>query len=278
MSEQFHCENCKDSLYGRKYIQVDGVPHCVPCYDQHFANICQGCKELIGHNSQELYYDDRHFHEECFRCSGCKRSLAEEPFTCQDEVLLCNDCYCSEFSSRCVACNKIVMPGSRKLEYGGSVWHEECFVCRVCEKSLGSHAFIPDKDEYYCVPCYEKRFAPRCTHCKQVLLQGGVTYRDEPWHRECFVCSECEAPLAGQPFTSQGEKPYCVKCYSSLYAQKCAFCNKAITGFGDGKYISFEDRQWHQSCFKCSGCSVSLVGAGFYPSGVKILCKDCISN
>uniref|UniRef100_A0A3B1ITL3 Four and a half LIM domains 3b n=1 Tax=Astyanax mexicanus TaxID=7994 RepID=A0A3B1ITL3_ASTMX len=165
-----------------------------------------------------------------------------------------------------------------KLEYGGCTWHEECFVCRECEQPLGSQAFIPDKDEYYCVPCYEGRFSPRCTHCKQALVQGGVTYRDEPWHRECFLCTGCKTQLAGQPFTSQGESPYCVKCFSSLYAQKCSACNKPITGFGDGKYVSFEDRQWHQSCFKCAGCSASLVGAGFFPSGGKVYCKDCNDN
>ncbi|KAI4902968.1 hypothetical protein NFI96_012727, partial [Prochilodus magdalenae] len=345
MSEQFNCENCKESLYGRKYIQVDDVPHCVPCYDRLYSNICQGCKELIGHNSrecldtdvayiqklvqyipnpipavigacgginhrgllrlvglitdlpptalqhnrdwsgtlgptlphvfntEELYYDDRHYHEECFRCSRCERSLADEPFTCQDEALLCNECYCSEFSSKCVACNKTIMPGSRKLEYSGCAWHEECFVCRACQQSLGSQAFIPDKDDYY-----DCKAAVAKDRLRSVLVQGGVTYRDEPWHRECFLCTGCKAPLAGQPFTSQGENPYCVKCFSSLYAQKCSACNKPITGFGDGKYVSFEDRQWHQMCFKCSECSVSLVGAGFFPQGAKILCKDCNDN
>lgn len=60
---------------------------------------------------QELFYEDRHYHEHCFRCFRCDRSLADEPFTSQDDALLCNDCYCNEFSSKCVACDKIVMPG-----------------------------------------------------------------------------------------------------------------------------------------------------------------------
>lgn len=49
-------------------------------------------------------------------------------------------------------------------------------------------------------------------------------------------------------------------------------------GFGGGKYISFEDRQWHQPCFTCSQCSVTLVGAGFFPDGDRILCRDCHNN
>ncbi|XP_014034111.1 four and a half LIM domains protein 3 [Salmo salar] len=275
MSDRFDCGECKESLYGRKYIQVEDVPHCIPCYDRLYANTCQECKELITHNARELFYEDRHYHEHCFRCFRCDRSLADEPFTSQEEALLCNDCYRNEFSSKCVACDKTIMPGSKKLEYGGSAWHEDCFVCHGCEKPIGGQSFIPDKDDYYCVPCYEGRFTPRCSHCKKVLVTGGVSYKDETWHKECLVCTGCKSPLAGQPFTSQGDTPYCVKCFSSLYTQKCASCNSPITGFGEGKYVSFQDRQWHQPCFKCSHCSVSLVGSGFFPDRDQILCGDC---
>lgn len=54
------------------------------------------------------------------------------------------------------------------LEYDGSTWHEDCFMCHGCEKPIGAEAFIPDKNNYYCVPCYEGRFAPQCSHCKKV--------------------------------------------------------------------------------------------------------------
>lgn len=69
-----------------------------------------------------------------------------------------------------------------------------------------------------------------------------------------------------------------VVCSYLIYC--CLMCNAVsdwwlFAGFGEGKYISFEERQWHQPCFKCSQCSVSLVGAGFFPDGERILCKDC---
>lgn len=60
--------------------------------------------------------------------------------------------------------------GTRKLEYGGSTWHEGCFICNSCEQPIGSKSFIPDKDEHYCVSCYEDKFAPRCTRCKKVSI------------------------------------------------------------------------------------------------------------
>lgn len=75
---------------------------------------------------QELFYEDRHFHEGCFRCCRCQRSLADEPFTCQDNELLCNDCYCSAFSSQCSACGETVMPGMSPRAYclwDRHAWH-----------------------------------------------------------------------------------------------------------------------------------------------------------
>uniref|UniRef100_A0A3Q1ET44 FHL1/2/3/5 N-terminal LIM domain-containing protein n=1 Tax=Acanthochromis polyacanthus TaxID=80966 RepID=A0A3Q1ET44_9TELE len=52
MSDHFDCKNCNESLYGRKYIQVEAEPHCIPCYDRLHANTCQECKEVIGHNAK----------------------------------------------------------------------------------------------------------------------------------------------------------------------------------------------------------------------------------
>lgn len=52
MSDRFDCKNCNESLCGRKYIQVEDNPHCIPCYDRLYANTCQECKEIIGHNAK----------------------------------------------------------------------------------------------------------------------------------------------------------------------------------------------------------------------------------
>lgn len=52
MSDRFDCKNCNESLYGRKYIQVEDNPHCIPCYDRLHANTCQECKEIISHNAK----------------------------------------------------------------------------------------------------------------------------------------------------------------------------------------------------------------------------------
>ena len=67
----------------------------------------------------------------------------------------------------------------------------------------------------------------------QIITSGGVTYKNEPWHRDCFTCTHCDNSLAGQRFTSRDEKPYCAECFGELFAKRCTSCTKPITG----KYV-----------------------------------------
>ncbi|NXB76270.1 FHL2 protein, partial [Donacobius atricapilla] len=110
---------------------------------------------------------------------------------------------------------------------------------------------------------------------KQAITTGGVTYREQPWHKECFVCTECKKQLSGQRFTSRDEFAYCLSCFCNLYAKKCAGCTNPISGLGGTKYISFEERQWHNDCFNCKKCSLSLVGRGFLTERDDIFCPEC---
>ena len=57
-----------------------------------------------------------------------------------------------------------------------------------------------------------------------------MTYKGQPWHRECFTCTNCNTSLAGQRFTSRDEKPYCADCFGELFAKRCTACSRPITG------------------------------------------------
>ncbi|XP_037978332.2 four and a half LIM domains protein 2 isoform X9 [Plutella xylostella] len=165
--------------------------------------------------------------------------------------------------------------GTKKMEYKTRQWHEKCFCCVVCKNAIGTKSFIPREQEIYCAGCYEDKFATRCVKCNKIITQGGVTYKNEPWHRECFTCTNCSTSLAGQRFTSRDEKPYCAECFGELFAKRCTSCTKPITGIGGTRFISFEDRHWHNDCFICAQCKTSLVGKGFITDGQDIICPEC---
>lgn len=271
----FACHSCDVSLTGQRYILRDDEPHCLACYEAKFANTCEQCKEKIGCDSKDLSFKERHWHEKCFKCSACTTSLADRPFATKEEQLYCSDCYDERFAARCDGCQGVFKAGMRKYEYRGQQWHEECFLCVECKQPIGAKSFIPRENQVVCVPCYEAKYAQRCTKCSEVIRRGGVTYKGNPWHKECFTCTSCSKQLAGLKFTSKDEQPYCADCYGELFAKKCTKCTKPITGFGGCKFISFEDRHWHSECFLCGKCNSNLVGRGFLTSDDMIMCSEC---
>lgn len=66
----------------------------------------------------------------------------------------------------------------------------------------------------------------------KAISSGGISYQDQPWHSECFVCHTCRKTLAGARFTSHEDKVYCVDCFKSDVAKKCHGCKNPITGQG----------------------------------------------
>ncbi|MEE6475863.1 hypothetical protein FKM82_010877 [Ascaphus truei] len=274
-STDFECQYCKESLYGKKYTVKDDSVYCVNCFESLFANICEGCKTSIECNSKDFAYKDSHWHEACFKCVKCTRSLVEKPFAAKDELLLCIECYSNEYSSKCFNCKATIMPGSRKMEFKGSNWHETCFICQSCQEPLGTKPFVPKQPGIYCVPCYEKLYAHQCKSCKKAITTGEVSFQEQQWHNDCFLCTNCNKKLAGEKFTSREESPYCMDCFSILYATKCTACAKPITAQGGPKYISFEDHQWHSDCFTCVKCTISLVGQRFLTKHNEIFCPEC---
>ncbi|TNN19168.1 Four and a half LIM domains protein [Schistosoma japonicum] len=274
-NEQFNCSNCNLSLIGQKYILNEEKPYCITCYESKFSHTCELCKEKITCDSKDLSFKDKHWHERCFFCSVCQGSLADKPFATKDNDLYCPECYDEKFSPRCDGCKKIFKAGSRKYEYKGSTWHEECFTCIECKQPIGAKSFVPKDDSVVCVPCYEEKYSQKCSKCNKAIQKGGVTYKGQPWHKTCFLCTNCSCELAGQKFTSRDEKPYCADCYTQLFAKHCAKCTKAISGFGGCKFVTFEDKHWHSDCFNCSKCQTSLVGKGFLVSDDGVVCPEC---
>ncbi|XP_055537483.1 paxillin isoform X4 [Wyeomyia smithii] len=274
-SGHFCCWQCDESLTGQRYVLRDEHPYCIKCYENVFANICEECNKTIGIDSKDLSYKDKHWHEACFLCNKCRISLVDKQFGSKADKIYCGNCYDAQFASRCDGCGEIFRAGTKKMEYKTRQWHEKCFCCCVCKTAIGTKSFIPREQEIYCAGCYEEKYATRCIKCKKIITSGGVTYKNEPWHRECFTCSHCQVSLAGQRFTSRDEKPYCAECFGELFAKRCTSCTKPITGIGGTRFISFEDRHWHNDCFICAICKTSLVGRGFITDEQDVICPEC---
>ncbi|XP_077361417.1 four and a half LIM domains protein 1-like [Festucalex cinctus] len=276
-SSGVRCFYCREDLCGgRKFVRNEGRPTCVRCHAKFCANTCAECQRAIGAESKELSHKGRHWHEDCFRCAKCFKPLAKEPFSAKDERVLCAKCCSREEAPRCRVCYKAILAGTESVEYQGQSLHEQCFTCCQCSRPLASRSFVAKGSDVYCGPCYDAKFAKTCVSCKKPIASGGVNYQDEPWHAHCFVCSCCSKALAGSSFTTHQKQVLCVDCYKSNVAKKCGGCHMAITGFGKGvNVVSYEGVSWHEYCFNCKRCSLSLANKAFVAKGRDILCSDC---
>ena len=111
-------------------------------------------------------------------------------------------------------------------------FHEICVRCNVlvsgflyCKTFFGflSLRYGADLSRSRFVQCFDGSMF-------QAILTGGVLYRSEPFHRECFCCANCSKNLMHEKFTSRDDKPYCAQCFAELFARKCTTCAKPITG------------------------------------------------
>ncbi|XP_005358547.1 four and a half LIM domains protein 1 isoform X1 [Microtus oregoni] len=230
MSEKFDCHYCRDPLQGKKYVQKDGHHCCLKCFDKFCANTCVECRKPISADAKEVHYKNRYWHDTCFRCAKCLHPLASETFVSKDGKILCNKCATREDSPRCKGCFKAIVAGDQNVEYKGTIWHKDCFTCSNCKQVIGTGSFFPKGEDFYCVTCHETKFAKHCVKCNKAITSGGITYQDQPWHAECFVCVTCSKKLAGQRFTAVEDQYYCVDCYKNFVAKKCAGCKNPITG------------------------------------------------
>jgi hypothetical protein len=63
----------------------------------------------------------------------------------------------------------------------------------------------------FCKECYYSCFGSTCFGCKKKIHGGVMKAAGQTWHKECFVCSDCNSPLEAR-FATRDGKPLCGGC------------------------------------------------------------------
>lgn len=96
------------------------------------------------------------------------------------------------------------------------------------------------------------------------------------WHASHFCCTNCIQPLTGKRYVLRDGNPVCLKCYEEHFANTCADCQKPI-GI-EGRDLAYKEKHWHEACFLCALCKMSLVDKAFGTKDEKIYCGNCYDN
>nr|XP_021331750.1 PDZ and LIM domain protein 5 isoform X3 [Danio rerio] len=153
----------------------------------------------------------------------------------------------------------------------GKSWHPEEFTCAHCSVSLSELGFVEEQGSVYCQHCYEEFFAPTCSRCHHKILGEVINALKQTWHVYCFLCASCQQPIRNDTFHLEDGEPYCERDFYSLFGTGCRGCDFPIEA-GD-KFLEALGGTWHDTCFVCTVCSVSLEGQTFFSKKGKPLCK-----
>jgi hypothetical protein len=77
-------------------------------------------------------------------------------------------------------------------------WHAACFICIRCRAPLAALPFVVHEGTPLCRSCHEEEQAVPCNICRQPIRAGeepGHRVGSRYFHRRCFACSVCRAPL-----------------------------------------------------------------------------------
>jgi hypothetical protein len=134
-------------------------------------------------------------------------------------------------SLTCRGCGKTIT--GRYITALGATWHEVCFKCAKCGKSLVGQQFYEKNGQPYHETCYHALFSPRCAGCGQPITGQYITALGKTWHPEHFVCARCGKPFGSEGYYERDGKPYCRRDYDELFGLRCAAGGELI---GQQKY------------------------------------------
>ncbi|XP_040570094.1 uncharacterized protein [Lepeophtheirus salmonis] len=243
----FKCCVCKKKIDG-KFFERDGKPYCSKDF-QKITETCCVCNQPIKGDS--VASNKKVYHPGCMTCFMCGEVLRgsylfyeEKPICERDYKKMAETCcecgetitgkcyslegkfYCEKDykggCESCPRCEKDVIGNLVRIK--GGVFHPKCFTCVVCGKNMEHDPFSKDdKLNIYCPEDYTKKFANKCSFCKNPIVpEKGqksaprIRALNRDFHPKCFQCEDCGLVLDSK---IKGKECYpfkghilCIKC------------------------------------------------------------------
>ncbi|CAF0843853.1 unnamed protein product [Brachionus calyciflorus] len=237
------CQSCNQFLNNKRFITYEnGVKICQECEDNLKKPLIP---RIISANSMT--------------CSFCNQIVKGTKFvTEKNGDIICDNC--DKNGPKCEKCKLLLKPNEliRRLNFDVK-FHDECFECKNCKTHISSEEFFSDdiKKNPICQNCFELSKLPKCSVCLQALIGSHLIVENKPMHETCFKCFNCKDILSkekGYFKDKTNEQAICAKCNLILNGINCAKCSQVIEKDG----ISFSEKDFHQTCFKCDSCATDL--------------------
>ncbi|KAJ2704947.1 Transforming growth factor beta-1-induced transcript 1 protein [Coemansia spiralis] len=126
------------------------------------------------------------------------------------------------------------------------VMHLVCDDCSMPLYALGGYLQDPNGgSKFYCQRDYLQRFSPACHACSvQITLGEMVVALGRTYHSECFVCSICQSPFAGDMCYEHNSQPLCEWHWYTQNGLLCSECGGII----NNHCVLTRGKKYHQHC------------------------------
>lgn len=237
------------------------------------SDICPKCTKRV-YAAERVQAGGMVWHNTCFKCETCGKKLTVGQESLKDDKVYCKQDYLKLYSSVgsnvlehtaekvpvsrsgpsittggavCPKCQKPVYHNERVLA-SGSEYHQSCFKCENCNKTLRSGEYdMHEEHNYYCHSCYKQLYSsaalsskpdsvtktsnfvsgssgmdttsPKCPVCgKSVYFNERVVALGKDYHKACFKCNDCGKSLTAGDWTEKGDQAFCKVCYGKNFS------------------------------------------------------------
>ncbi|GAM28813.1 hypothetical protein SAMD00019534_119890, partial [Acytostelium subglobosum LB1] len=240
------CEGCLRAIVGEINMPSNGKKYHPECYSEDHK--CSRCSmPVIGQSTMALR---KHWHPKCFTCTLCNTKLGDtyvdrsgSPYCTKCNLDLAdgqksralleghghivastnkeaaerNQVKTDLFDNvqkgkeTCNWCRKIIVPGPfQTVTFAGALYHEQCFMCTTCGKSIGAEPFVNKNCVAHCQDC-GKKSSVDCHGCRKPITSTYTIAGNNKYHPNCLVCKQCTTTLE-KGYVENAGQFYCGPC------------------------------------------------------------------
>ncbi|CAH8619836.1 unnamed protein product [Heterobilharzia americana] len=166
----------------------------------------------------------------------------------------------------CAECGLRIVNVTDACHAMGYLYHNSCFVCCCCKRSLRGKVFYKDQDKIYCeedyLYCGFQQTVEKCFACGHIIAETILLAMGNTYHPGCFRCCICTKCLDGIPFTFDSRNLiYCLPDYHLVNGPLCGVCGLVIMpeeGTDELRRVVALGKEFHIDCYRCVDCKRSL--------------------
>lgn len=165
----------------------------------------------------------------------------------------------------CVRCNELFKDYENMACTGqDQFWHLNCFVCSQCFRPLNKDfQYYHFNERIYCERDFRTLFAPCCAKCNHYIIGRFIRAVNKCWHPNCFLCEECQIPLADHGFMRHKNRSLCHNCHAieKEAATNKHICNKCHSYIDESDQLPplrYKGDTYHSYHFNCNSCGIQL--------------------